>query len=139
MALPEPEPGLVFRYDYVWAREARRGDTTGKERPACVAVATDSDIDPRLVLILPISHSRPTGKDVGVEIPAAVRRQLGLDDEPCWVIVSDSNVDDWPNPGITPLPGKSGVFAYGMLPPRLFERIKIALLACGGGKRTVRR
>ena len=139
MALPEPEPGLVFRYDYVWARETRRGATTGKERPACVAVAMDSDIDPRLVLIVPITHSRPTGKNVGVEIPAVVRRNLGLDDQPCWVIVSDSNVDDWPNPGIAPLPGKPSVFAYGVLPARLFDRIKAALLACGGGKRTVRR
>src|ERR1700761_4604491 len=114
MALPEPEPGLVFRYDYVWSREAREKRLTGKERPACIAVATDDERDPRMVIILPITHSRPTGQDIGIEIPERVRRYLGLDDRPSWVIVSDANVDQWPNAGIAPLPGKPKAYAYGI-------------------------
>ena len=28
---------------------------------------------------------------------------MRLDDDPSWVIVSDRNVDEWPNAGVTPL------------------------------------
>jgi len=139
MPLPEPEPGLVFRYDYLWGRVAREGRETSKDRPACVAVATDSNIDPRLVIILPITHSKPSGRDAGVEIPLRVRRYLGLDDEPCWVIVTNANVDDWPNPGIAALPGKPKVFAYGYLPASLFEKIKAEFLRRYHSKHAVRR
>ena len=61
------------------------------------AVATDSDVDPRVVVILPITHSKPTGRTVGVEIPTDIRRYLKLDDQRCWIIVSEANIDGWPN------------------------------------------
>ena len=67
MKLPEPELGLVFRYDYVWSREAQRGKSTSKERPACIALATDSEIVPQLVVILPITHRKPTDGTSGIE------------------------------------------------------------------------
>lgn len=139
MALPEPEPGLVFRYDYVWSREAKQQRATGKERPACVVVASDDDSDPRMVMILPITHSRPESRDVGIEIPERVRRYLGLDDRPGWIIVSDSNVDDWPNAGIAPVPGKPKVYAYGILPDPLFQIVKREFLKHYDKRRAVRR
>ena len=38
MKLPPPQPGLVIRYSYLWAREAAQGHEEGaKERPAAVA------------------------------------------------------------------------------------------------------
>jgi len=139
MALPEPEPGLVFRYDYVWSREAKDERIAGKERPACIAMAMDDDRDPRMVIILPITHSRPAGQDSGVEIPERVRRNLGLDDRRSWVIVSDANVDDWPNAGIAPLPGKSKAYAYGILPDLLFQKIKSEFLKYYDKRRIVTR
>ena len=57
-----------------------------------------------------------------------VRQALGLDDAPCWVIVSEHNVDEWPNGGLTPLPGRSGVFGYGFIPPGLFAQVKAKFL-----------
>lgn len=128
MPLPEPKPGLVIRYDYLWTREAAAGREQGKERPACLVAAMDSAVAPRFVVILPITHARPDKNTVGVEIPAKVRKALGLDDEPCWVIVSEHNVDEWPNPGLTPLPGRPGVFSYGFIPPGLFAQIKASFL-----------
>ena len=124
MPLPEPKPGLVIRYDYLWSREAAAGRTQGKERPACLVAATNSVPSPRFVVILPITHARPNGNTVGVEIPAKVRAALGLDDAPSWVIVSEHNVDEWPNGGLAPLPGRPGVFAYGFIPPGLFAQVK---------------
>lgn len=129
MPLPRPAPGLVIRYDYVWSRESARGRTQGKDRPACIVVATDNEATPQHVVLVPITHSPPRKGDVGVEIPPKVRRAIGLDDEPAWIIVSDHNVDAWPSPGLAPVPGKSGVYAYGFIPRALFIQVKAEFLA----------
>jgi hypothetical protein len=77
--------------------------------------------------------------EVGIEIPQSVQRNLGLDDEPCWVIVSDANIDDWPNAGINRLPGRSNAYAYGYLPISLFEHVKREFLKHYDARRAVRR
>lgn len=128
MPLPEPRPGLVIRYDYLWTREAAAGRVQGKERPACLVAATDSSISPRFIVILPITHTRPNKDTVGIEIPAKVRAALGLDDTKSWVIVSEHNVDEWPNAGLAPIPGRSQDFAYGFVPPGLFAQVKAKFL-----------
>ena len=128
MPLPEPKPGLVVRYDYLWTREAAAGRDQGKERPACLVAATDSLASPRFVVILPITHTPPDKGTVGVEIPPKVRQAIGLDDAPSWVIVSEHNVDEWPNGGLAPLPGRPGVFSYGFIPPGLFAQVKAKFL-----------
>jgi|SRR6185437_6892571 len=128
MALPEPKPGLLIRYDYLWTREAAAGKQQSKDRPACLVAASDSTVAPRFVVILPITHSAPTGDTVGMEIPPKVAQALGLDEARNWVVVSDHNVDEWPNAGIAPLPGRPDIFSYGFIPPRLFAQIKAKFL-----------
>ena len=96
MALPDPKPGLVIRYDYLWMNEAAAGRDQGKTRPACL-VAAHLAVLPRYVVLLPITHTPPAGDTVGIEVPARVSQALGLDDAPSWVIVSEHNVDEWPN------------------------------------------
>ena len=115
---------MVLRYDYLWSREAIQGRQQGKDRPTCLVAASDSRINPSYVVLLPITHSRPTGDAVGIEIPHKVKKAIGLDDEPSWVIVSDYNIDEWPNAGLSQIPGKAGVYSYGFLPPSLFETVK---------------
>jgi hypothetical protein len=117
---------LVIRYDYLWTNEAAAGH--GKERPACILAALDSAMAPRFVVILPVTHRPPDGDTVGIEIPAKVRAALGLDAAPCWVIASEHNVDEWPNAGLAPLPGRPGEFSYGFIPPGLFARVKAKFL-----------
>ena len=135
MVLPEPKPGLVIRYDYLWTHEAAVGRDQGKERPACLVAASDSAALPRFVVILPITHT-PPGKDtIGVEIPAKVRQHIGLDDARSWVIVSEHNIDEWPNGGLAPLPGRRGVFSYGFIPPSLFAQVKAKFLELSQQKR----
>ena len=128
MPLPAPSPGLVIRYDYLWRREASSGRDHSKDRPACLVAASDPLVSPRFVVILPITHTPPDPDTVGIEIPAKVRSALALDDAPCWVIVSEYNVDTWPNAGLAPLPGRRGVFSYGFIPPGLFARVKAKFL-----------
>ena len=53
---------------------------------------------------------------------------MGLDELPSWIIVSEYNVDEWPNAGLSPLPGRPGVFSYGFIPPGLFAQIKAKFL-----------
>lgn len=79
-------------------------------------------------MLLPITHSPPTADTAGVEIPTKVKQALGLDDAPSWVVVSEYNVDEWPNAGLSPLPGRPGVFSYGFIPPGLFAQIKARFL-----------
>lgn len=115
---------MVLRYDYLWSQEAIQGRQQGKDRPTCLVAASDSRINPSYVVLLPITHSRPTGDTIGIEIPDKVKKAIGLDDEPSWVIVSDYNIDEWPNAGLGQIPGKSGVYSYGFLPPSLFATVK---------------
>ena len=138
MPVPEPQPGLIIRYDYLWLREAVTGRDQGKDRPACLVAASDSSSRPRFVVILPITHSPPSGETVGIEIPPKVRRALGMDDEPCWVIVSEHNVDEWPNAGLEPIPGRPEAFACGFVPPRLFAEIKRKFLDLARRNRSAR-
>jgi hypothetical protein len=128
VAFPDPKPGLIVRYDYVWSHEAVAGRDQGKDRPTCLIAASDSLTTPRYVVLLPITHSPPNAGTEGVEIPARVKKALGLDDAPSWVIVSEHNVDEWPNAGLSPIPGRSNVFSYGFIPPGLFAQIKTRFL-----------
>ncbi len=141
MALPEPKPGLVIRYDYLWSQEVAAGRDQGKDRPVCLVAASDSATNPRYVVLLPITHTPPAGTTVGIEIPAKVKQAINLDDAPSWVIISEHNVDEWPNAGLSPVPGKPGAFAYGFIPPGLFARIKSGFLelARAGKATTIRR
>lgn len=124
MSLPQPEPGLVLRYDYLWSGEAAAGREQGKDRPTCLVAASDSRANPRYVVLLPITHSPPMGDTIGIEIPPKVKHAIGLDDAPSWIIVSDHNIDEWPNAGLTPIPGKPGIYSYGFIPPALFASVK---------------
>ena len=65
---------------------------------------------------------------MGIEIPARVSQALGLDDTPSWVIVSEHNIDEWPNAGLSPLPGRPDVFTHGFIPPGLFAQVKARFL-----------
>jgi hypothetical protein len=60
-----------------------------------------------------------------VEIPAATKRRLGLDDERFWVVLSEANRFLWPGPDLRPArQGDARTVAYGQLPYALFEEIR---------------
>jgi hypothetical protein len=104
VAFPDPKPGLVLRYDYLWSHEAAAGRDQVKDRPICLVAASDSLTKPRFVVLLPITHSPPDANTIGIEIPAKVKQALGLDELPSWIIVSEYNVDEWPNAACRPSP-----------------------------------
>jgi hypothetical protein len=57
------------------------------------------------------------------------------------VLVSDHNVDEWPNAVLTPVPGRPDVGSYGFIPPGLFAQInpRFIELAEQGRSASVRR
>jgi len=38
------------------------------------------------------------------------------------------NVDEWPNGGLSPVPGGTDKFSYGFIPPKLFAQVKTKFL-----------
>lgn len=137
MSLPVPEPGLVIRYSYLWAREHDRGREEGvKDRPCAVLVATRDDEGDLRVIVLPVTHAPPNDPETAVELPQATKRRLGLDDDQSWVVPTEGNAFAWPGPDLRPLPGKGiETVALGLLPGRLFLEIRDRFLALHARRR----
>jgi hypothetical protein len=47
-------------------------------------------------MVLPVTHSQPKDPKAAVELPLAVKKHLGLDDERSWIVVSEGNEFVWP-------------------------------------------
>jgi hypothetical protein len=126
--LPEPEVGLVISYSYLWKKEEERGLVEGrKDRPCAIVLAVDHP-DPeagghRQVAVAPITHSPPKDPNVAVEIPVRVKQHLGLDSERSWVILEEVNVFTWPGFDLRPIRRGESRIDYGLLPPKLFDRL----------------
>lgn len=119
MPLPDPQPGLVIRYAYLWRSEEARGREEGaKDRPCAVVLTTKRDGDRLIVVVAPITHASPHDPRAAIEIPAAVKARLRLDDERSWIITNEVNVFTWPGPDLRPVdPGDRALgFAHGYLP-----------------------
>lgn len=129
---PEPELGLVIRYAYLWRREQEAGREEGaKDRPCAIvlALAGQEEGRPRVV-VLAVTHTPPQPPTEGIELPAPVKRRLGLDGERSWVIVSEANVFLWPGPDLRFLTGGGpDSAAYGVLPPDVFRAVRDRFLA----------
>jgi len=129
MSFPNPEPGLVISYAYLWHREHEAGlDEGRKDRPCVIILSVEKQDSGTQVTIAPITHSKPSGDTVGLEMPPRVKQHLRLDHETSWVIVSEVNQFIWPGYDMRPVAGKNGEYSYGFLPPRLFESIKASML-----------
>ena len=131
MSFPEPYPGLVIRYSYLWRREYEAGREEGtKDRPCAIVMSVVNDDDERVVMVLPITHSPPANASDAVEIPTQTKNRLGLDSERSWIVITEANEFIWPGPDLRPLPGSDASnIAYGALPPRLFNHVRDTFLA----------
>ena len=99
MTLPKPEAGLVVRYSYLWLREHLEGREEGtKDRPCAIVLALHNHEDETQVLVVPVTHSPPGNSAAALELPTVVKQHLGLDAERSWVVLSESNLFDWPGP-----------------------------------------
>lgn len=92
-----------------------------------VVVGTIVREDETQLLVAPITHARPERGADAVEIPANVKKQLGLDRERSWIVVTELNRFIWPGPDIRIVPGQASPF-YDALPDWLFLRVRQAIL-----------
>ena len=143
MALPQPVPGLVISYDYLWSAEHQRQQVqASKTRPCVVVLNIRREGDRLIVAVSPITHSRPDPETPALEIPPRVKHHLGLDSGRSWVVLNELNEFAWPGFDLRPIRASSGRFDYGFLPPKLFARIVTSIREAwrsGGGKITARR
>lgn len=137
--LPNPTPGLVIRYAYLWRDEAARGREHGtKDRPCAVVVATQRVGGALRVVVAPITHAAPADPTAAIEIPASTKQRLGLDQDRSWIVVNEVNVFTWPGPDLRPIPTRSGrTFAYGYLSSgivrAMIEGVRAAMRSRPGG------
>lgn len=147
---PEPREGLVFRYRYLRIWQYMRGEQVGKERPCCIllplkpgqVIAASAVYDEAHgsvskrhearagdVMIVLIQSDPPAADQIGIELSLADKRYIGLPaDKPSYVILSEMNVDRWPNADLAPVPGRD-TFAYDRpLPGPTLSRMVKAFL-----------
>lgn len=119
---PEPVPGLVIRYSYLWVSEHERGREEGvKDRPCAVVLALPG----QNVVVLPITHRPPPDGQAALEIPEPVKRRLRLDSERSWVVLTEANHFSWPGPDLRPrVNGDLSTIVYGLLPRSFFHAIR---------------
>ena len=122
---PEPFPGLVISYSYLWRKDYLAGQEEGaKDRPCAVVLSRTTKGNDTVVTVAPITRSRPENPDMAVEIPVKVKEYLNLDSEASWIICTEVNRFIWPGPDIRPITGRGNkTYSYGVLPPRLFSKV----------------
>jgi hypothetical protein len=128
-SLPQPVPGLVIGYAYLWKAEHRRGQEEGlKDRPCAVILVTADEDGDQVVTVLPVTHSPPANPTLSVEIPHATKRRLGLDDERSWIVLTEANRFVWPGPDLRVVQaGNMASAAYGLLPRAVFKEVTTKL------------
>ncbi len=126
MSLPDPVPGLVIRYSFLWSHEAARGEREGsKARPCAIIVsAMQEDSGKIRVTVAPITHAPPSEQSLCLPVPSGVARSLDLDSDPQWFRFDEINHFEWPGFDLRPLPDRPGEVTYGLLPKPLFEKIR---------------
>lgn len=74
-----------------------------------------------------MTHSRPEREAAAIEMPANVKRDLGLDRDRSWIVTTEVNRFAWPGPDLRPLP--HGDPLYGAVPDWLLKRVREQLAA----------
>ena len=125
MALPDPVPGLVISYAYLWREEAQQGRQEGlKNRPCVVVLAVEQIADRKVVTVAPFTHTTPRNQDGAIELPQATKQRLGLDDQRSWIVTTELNRFVWPGPDLRPISrGRPNEFVHGALPKALTQQV----------------
>ena len=94
--MTEPKIGDVWRYPYLWRREALDGEETGrKPRPTALAAVVPVSQKSTRLYLLPITGTEPFAEQNALEIPATEIRRAGLSEyKRLWVIIDEYNRDE---------------------------------------------
>jgi hypothetical protein len=102
-----------------------------KDRPAIVlALSVTSTRGATRVLIVAVTHTPPNDPADAVPFPMDLKRAMGLDDLPAWIVTTEGNAFDWPGPDLRPVPRRSPrTIYYGRISERLLQQIAASYLA----------
>lgn len=122
--------GHVIAYEYLWLSKAGQREDGEKVYPAAIVMAR-KDIGPTpIAFVLGISHLPPRSGRRALEVPAKLKRHLGLDDEASWIYTDELNIFAWPGPDLRPasylstLPSARDSCVIGALPTDWFGIVK---------------
>ncbi len=116
----------VKRYAYLWSKEYQSGQVEGlKDRPTLVlSLSVRVENGRTRLLVVPVTHAPPKSSGDAIELPPAIKRRLGLDAQPSWIVTTESNTFTWPGPDVRPIPDKPpGTFIYGEVPDSLLHAV----------------
>ena len=86
--------------------------------------------DETQVLVVPVTHSMPDNPAEALELLPAIKLHLDLDGERSWVVLSESNLCEWPGPDLRRVVDRDDrSVAYGFLPPRFFTELRRRFVA----------
>lgn len=123
--IPDPFPGLVINYSYLWRKEYLTGQEEGvKDRPCAIVLSKKLEGNDTVVTVAAITHTEPKNPDMAVEMPLKVKEYLNLGSERSWIVCTEVNRFVWPGPDIRPITmhGEKK-YSYGVLPPKLFSNV----------------
>ncbi len=128
--LDPPQPGQVIRYAYLWTSESDAGrDEAAKDRPCAVVLTLRQEAGDSLVFVLPITSRAPKDPADAIELSAATRLRLGLQQERCWIVLTEVNRFVWPGPDLRPVEQPvGGFYSFGLLPAATFRRARDSVL-----------
>ncbi len=103
MRAPQPVPGLVTRYGFLWRREALN---VRKKVARTVPTPSSSQL-PRAqggtdAIVLPRNHSPLSDPATAVELPPRIKLQRQLDHERSWIVLDEADEFLWPRFDIRP-------------------------------------
>jgi hypothetical protein len=78
------------------------------------------------VIVAPVTHSAPDHQPDALEMPANVKRDLRLDRDRSWIVVTEMNRFNWPGPDIRPV-GDGGDPYHGAIPDWLLSSVRDAI------------
>jgi hypothetical protein len=100
VSFPDPHPGLVIRYAYLWKREHHeRREEGSNDRPCAIVLSVLDEDGDQEVMVLP-THSPPQRPEDAIEIPPATKQRLRLDSERSWIVITEANEFVWPGPDL---------------------------------------
>lgn len=88
-------PGEVWKYPYLWSREAQAGETEGrKKRPVAVAFLIRRSDGLDHALMLAITTKEPEKGRLSLEVPETEKQRAGLAVSlRQWIILDERNED----------------------------------------------
>lgn len=119
--LPEPKPGMVINYEYLWARQHNKGWRRAEKIRPCAILAVIEDKDETTVYVSPITHTAPYHPDESIQLSPQTNLRLGLDrpGQECerWLMVNEVNKFTWPGNLVRAVPySEPRDYVYGVLP-----------------------